>query len=54
VPPTPRARADEVIESRLFAALRSVGIGTKQTYRGACYFVRFRGEADMPRPLAAH
>ncbi len=23
-------------------------IGTKQTYRGACYFVRFRREADMP------
>src|SRR5262249_20717964 len=25
---------------------------TKQTYRGACYFVRFRGEADMLRRIA--
>jgi hypothetical protein len=27
--------------------MRCDAIGTKQTYRGACYFVRFWGEADM-------
>jgi hypothetical protein len=32
-----------------FAALRSVAIGTKQTSQDVGPFVRFRGEADIPR-----
>jgi hypothetical protein len=29
-------------------------IGTKRIYRDACYFVRFRRKADMPRPPAPY
>jgi hypothetical protein len=32
-----------------FAALRSVAIGTKRTYRDDLLFVRFRAKADMRR-----
>jgi hypothetical protein len=34
-----------------FAAARMSAFGTKQTYRSACYFVCFRGEADSQRSV---
>jgi hypothetical protein len=36
-----------------FAALHESAVGTKQTYRGARYFVRFRSNADMGRRIAS-
>jgi hypothetical protein len=37
----------------MFAALHESAHGTKQTYRHDLLFVRFRGEADMPRASGA-
>ena len=34
-----------------FAAARMSAFGTKQTYRSACYFVCFRGEANSQRSV---
>jgi hypothetical protein len=43
--PRPRRRGDRI--TMRFAAVRESAVGTKRTCRGACYFVRFWGEADM-------
>jgi hypothetical protein len=52
LPVRDRRRGDRIDTD--FAALRSVANGTKRTSSDVCPFVRFRGEADMPRPRPAY
>jgi len=47
VPLTLLAHADEVIEYRVFAALRSVAFGTKRTFLDVRSLSAFGGKADM-------
>jgi hypothetical protein len=42
------------VKSPHLCALHESAYGTKQTYRDDLLFVRFRGEADMPRPPPAY